>query len=420
MVDSIPTTEFGDTARSMQSRKLAVANWVKSNEQIRPSLVRAGKVIIYKLLSHMPLNAPCLPLDRCIELSPSYIAKVADTSPQTARNAWLELRVILGWRELSTRARIGKTLERIGYEPRWPSGGRRWGTHVFVFSKLYTALQSISEWLQRSGRYIGVSCVPEQEKISSAIVRIVEDKLSDTNVDLDNNSTPCSPPRRGKRVRDESKHSPWRRKGWSAKGAREQMGDLFSFMIAMDQKKLGPDARRRRSWLGRMEKIPPRFRYGLYRPGESIKSPDGQLAMCLIAEVNAAYGRVIQIDIAETQDEWFGYGLMVPNIIENHISEDCRLGGGVDIRSEDQNHAINQSGDHTKSDIEGVGDGLDDTASILWPESEKSIRPKYEILADRTISIRTRREVLNIVWGTETHCPDTPVCIDLIEGTLQV
>ena len=188
MVDSIPTTEFGDTARSMQSRKLAVANWVKSNEQIRPSLVRAGKVIIYKLLSHMPLNAPCLPLDRCIELSPSYIAKVADTSPQTARNAWLELRVILGWRELSTRARIGKTLERIGYEPRWPSGGRRWGTHVFVFSKLYTALQSISEWLRRSGRYIGVSCVPEQEKISSAIVRIVEDKLSDTNVDLDNNS----------------------------------------------------------------------------------------------------------------------------------------------------------------------------------------------------------------------------------------
>jgi hypothetical protein len=401
MMDSVPTTEFGDTARSMRSRKTAVADWIKANEQKKPNLVRAGKVIIYKLLSHVPLNAPCLPLDRCIELSPSYIAKVAETSPQTARNAWLELRVLLGWRELSARAKIGKTLERIGYEPRWPSGGRRWGTHVFLFSKLYSAIQSISEWLQRSGRYIGISCVPENQKIESSIVRIVNDKLNNPNVDLDKNSSPCSPPRSKRKPRDETNRSPWRRKGWAAKGRKEQMGELFSFMIKMDEKKSSPDARRRRSWLDRMSKIPPRFRYGLYRPGESIKSPSGQLAMCLIAEVNAAYGRVLQIDVADSEDEWFGYNLINPNMVEKHTGGHCSLSGDLDMCGEELSHATPTTGHSGRHKAGRTPKRLDSTTSLLWSKSEKSIWPKYEILADHA-SEHGSWEMLNIIW------PDGP------------
>ena len=405
MVDSVPTTEFGDAARSMRDRKLAVANWIKVNEKLRPNLVRAGKVIIYKLLSHIPLSAPCLPLDRCVELSPSYIAKVAETSPQTARNAWMELRVLLGWKELSTRAKIGNTLKRIGYEPRYPSGGRRWGTHVFIFSKLYAAVQSISEWLKSSGRYMGVSCVPENQKIESSIVRIVKGKLSNTNINLDNYTPPCSPPKTKRKPRDESRRNPWRCKGWSAKTKKEQMGELFSFMLKVDDKKISPDARRRCSWLDKMSKIPPRFRYGLYRPGESIKSPNGELAMCLIAEVNAAYGRVLQIDVADTEDEWFGYNLMVPNVIEKHINHNCSLGAKLDMYGEEvRNHAMPTISNDSRCETGFEPKELGDSSSFLWAESKKSIWPKYEILTDKP-NHRTKCEMLGIVWGNGPSPP---------------
>lgn len=404
MADSVPTTEFGDTARSMQDRKLAVADWIKSNEATRPNLVKAGKVIIYKLLSHMPLNAPCLPLDRCIELSPSYIAKVAETSPQTARNAWLELRVLLGWKELSTRSKIGNTLKRIGYEPRWPSGGRRWGTHVFIFSRLYTAVQSISEWLQRSGRYLGVSCVPENQKIDSAIVRIVNCKLSNTNINLDNNSPPCSPPRAKRKPRDENRRNPWRRKDWASKSIKEQMGELFTFMVKMDEKKLSPNARRRSSWLNKMSKIPPRFRHGLYRSGEPMKSPNGQLAMCLIAEVNASYGRVLQIDVADSEDEWFGYNLIGSGVVEKHTSGGCNTSVDLDINGKENRHNGTKPNNHTRLRTGHEPSQLDHTSSFLWAKSKQSVWPKYEILADGN-QHRTRWELYGIIWGNGPSPP---------------
>ena len=71
------------------------------------------------------------------------------------------------------------------------------------------------------------------------------------------------------------------------------------------------EQRKRRSWLLRMSKMPPRMRYGLYIPGEPSHTPEGQMALMLIAEVNSSYGNVIQADDPEPQqDDWFGYKLV--------------------------------------------------------------------------------------------------------------
>jgi hypothetical protein len=126
--------------------------------------------------------------------------------------------------------------------------------------------------------------------------------------------------------------------------------------------------------------------------------------MCLIAEVNAAYGRVLQIDVADAEDEWFGYNLMSPNVIENHTSRNCSLGVDVDMDGEDQGHAMSATGNSTGLKTGFMPRRLDNSSSFLWPESKESIWSKYEILADDTKS-RTRWEMLNIVWGNGPSPP---------------
>ena len=71
-------------------------------------------------------------------------------------------------------------------------------------------------------------------------------------------------------------------------------------------------------------------------------------------------------------------------------------------------HAMPTTGHSGRYKAGNMPERLGIATSLLWSESEKSIWPKYEILADHAIE-HGSREMLNIIWPNGPSSPgDVP------------
>jgi hypothetical protein len=121
---------------------IKIESWLQTNESGRPRLVAAAKDIITALVSKRPNYANWRGLPRCVEICPAYLSKNKDYSPQTSRNAWSELKDIVGWNELP-RKQVRRTITKLGFQPRKPKYGHRYGTHLFISGSVWRELKKL-------------------------------------------------------------------------------------------------------------------------------------------------------------------------------------------------------------------------------------------------------------------------------------
>jgi len=119
-----------------------IERWLQTNESDRPRLVEAAKDIIIALVSKRPNYANWRGLPRCVEICPSYLSKNKNYSPQTSRNAWSALKDIVGWSQLP-RKQVRRTITKLGFQPRKPKYGHRYGTHLFISGSVWRELKKL-------------------------------------------------------------------------------------------------------------------------------------------------------------------------------------------------------------------------------------------------------------------------------------
>jgi hypothetical protein len=119
-----------------------IERWLQTNEADRPRLVEAAKDIITALVSKRPNYANWRGLPRCVEICPAYLSKNKDYSPQTSRNAWSALKGIVGWNQLP-RKQVRRTITKLGFQPRKPKYGHRYGTHLFISGSVWRELKKL-------------------------------------------------------------------------------------------------------------------------------------------------------------------------------------------------------------------------------------------------------------------------------------
>jgi hypothetical protein len=121
-------------------------NWMDENST-RPALLHAAKDILVAISQKYPLFANHPGLPRCVEVCPAYLSKHKPYSNQTSRNAWIELRKIIGWDQLSSRRKIKSSICKLGFTARKLSPGKRYGTHVILAATHWRELKELCKRL---------------------------------------------------------------------------------------------------------------------------------------------------------------------------------------------------------------------------------------------------------------------------------